>query len=271
MRAWSLSIALLLGCQPAPEERRPSFIDGPRLLAVRAQPAEARPGATITLEALRVDAIEPPTFAFCVKGRSAAEYNAVDDACLGDGPFIIPIAATATLPLDGCALFGSEPRPPPPGQPPLRPADPDETGGYFQPVRVAGRTIEGFGAVRLSCELPAVPAGIAQAYRERFRPNRNPTGLTLELTEGRLTARWDPESREPFVRFDVASGQLEERSERLRISWFSTGSPLPTDVTEVPEGNEASLEFPLEGRLTRVWAVLRDDRGGITWAFIETG
>ena len=270
MKSSLLIIPLLLGCQPAPGERRPSFIDGPRLLAFRSEPAEARPGATLTLDTLRVDALGPPRFAFCVKGRSAAEYNAVDDACLGEGPFIIPIAATATLPMEGCALFGSEPRPPLPGEPPIRPADPDETGGYYQPVRVAGSLIEGFGAVRLSCQLPAVPAAIAQAYRERYRPNGNPTGLTLERTEGQLIARWDPASRERFVRFDVATGQLEERDERLRISWFSTGSPLPTDVTEPLQGSEASIEFPLQGQLTRVWAVLRDDRGGATWAALES-
>ncbi len=270
MRAWLLLGGVLVGCQAPPEERRPSFVDGPRLLAVRSEPAEARPGATITLDTLRVDALEPPTFAFCVKGRSAAEYNAVDDACLGEGPFVVPIAATAKLPLEGCALFGSEPRPPLPGEPPVRPADPDETGGYFQPVRVAGRTIEGFGAVRLSCELPAVPAAIAQDYRARFRPNRNPTGLTLEVTEGRLLARWDPESRERFVRFDLATGRLEERDERLRIAWFSTGSALSADVTESLEGSETSIDFPPQGQLTRVWAVLRDERGGVTWAFAES-
>ena len=286
-----LLLAGSVGCQPA-FQRTPSLIDAPRILAVRATPAEARPGAGVVVEALLVDPSGPvtataPGWAFCVKPRPAADYNTISAKCLEEvaphlRPFSSgadPLRAMATLPLEGCALFGSEPLPPAQDEPPVRPADPDPTGGYYQPVRVswAGGGPVAFGQVRLQCALPQASANVAQAFRDRYVANHNPILLALELADGattvapraavRLVGRWDAAEAEAYVAYDLRTSALQDRVEGLRISWFATGGQLDADTGLSADGVSAEVGWiaPAEPGLHHLWAVLRDDRGGMSW------
>ena len=283
--------AVACACQPR-FDRAPSRVDGPRVLAVRAEPPEAAPGASVTLAPLLVDAAGPldaatVDWAFCLANRPAADDNTVSARCLPpDSPDLRPIApgpappaATAVLPAEGCQVFGSEPPPPPPGEPPLRPVDPDPSGGYYQPVRlaVAGGEAVAFAQVRLRCALPAAPAPVAQEFRARYVPNRNPHLAELGLAGGATTvapggrevlqAAWAPEAAEPFVAFDLASSALVDRVEALRVSWFSTAGTFDADRS-APQGEaraQVGWRAPDAPGPVHLWAVLRDDRGGMGW------
>src|SRR5262245_46765370 len=81
-----LLVALAGGCRP--DVGSPlSLVAGPRLLAVRGTPAEAKPGAAVSYDALAVDtsgAIMDPQlgWSLCHVPKPPAEANAVSAACL---------------------------------------------------------------------------------------------------------------------------------------------------------------------------------------------
>ncbi|HET6150007.1 MAG TPA: hypothetical protein VFH68_20875 [Polyangia bacterium] len=184
--------ALVPACKPdlgAPI----SLIEGPRILAVRGNPPEAKEGVSVTYDLLAVDTTgtiaEPPaSWAVCKLPRPPAETNSVSVACLGiadeAGPsptFSAPI--TAADPNDqtttgACSIFG-------PLRPPLdplaRPRDPDVTGGFYQPVRATlpgpdGSPIRAFDLQRIQCRLGSAPIDIAGQFNNRYDPSTNPNG-----------------------------------------------------------------------------------------------
>jgi hypothetical protein len=296
VRQLLLLAAALLGCQPA-FDRRPSVIDGPRILAVQSVPAEAKVGTAVQLSTLAVDptgVVAGPAvdWAFCVSPRPVAEYDTVSAKCFASDSMYLQavppsgdaFSAPATLPASGCALFGSEPLPPGPGDPPVRPADPDGTGGYYQPVRVdwAGVGPVALGEVRLSCALPQAPLSVTQQFRDQYTLNLNPSVPDLSLEGGaseavagtamQVTARWTAQDAEPYVAYDVATSTLEDRTELLRVSWFATAGELATDVTEVAGGDTSATQTwtaPMSAGPAHLWVVLRDDRGGSSWQHLS--
>lgn len=113
----------------------------------------------------------------------------------------------ASLPRDACETFGPTPKTPKPGEPNLRPVHPDTTGGFYQPVRVAGRDAP-------TCALGGATQEQSAAYNRRRRPNENPQLDTLVLvhpdgSEQPLSAA----DSEPVL--TVAAGERV----RLRASW----------------------------------------------------
>jgi hypothetical protein len=282
----ALALVWIFGCEPT-FDRPPTLIEAPAVLAVRSDPAEAAPGATVTLRASLAGQTGPiddaaADWAFCTRARDVAENTPVAQDCLEEtAAWIVPIAAgatgavTATLPPDGCANFGSEPPPPPAGQDPIRPADPDATGGYYQPVRVTVRGPEplvAFGRVRISCALPSAPADIVREFRERYVANRNPGLVDLRAVEERgrevrLRAEWGVADAETFVVHDRREAELDEAVESLRVSWFSTSGAFATDRTSADGSSPASenVLFLQGPGSVHVWAVVRDPRGGMDW------
>src|SRR5437016_14286088 len=95
------------------------------------------------------------------------------------------LAESATIPLvpyNAYNQFGPD-LPNIPGQPPGRPADPDSTGGYYQPVRLAVNRGDHFdftvGETRLVCNLPGATAEVLLDYQKRYRANQNPEIATV--------------------------------------------------------------------------------------------
>jgi hypothetical protein len=279
---------LLLGlaaCAPR-FDRAPATIDGPRFLAVVSEPPEAVPGARVRLSAVLVDENGPraaaPAWAFCAAPNPAAEPNTVSQACLlgdagalrGIAAGVDPLTADAALPSDGCKLFGPEPLPPPAGQPPLRAADPDDTGGYYQPVRVAEAADPvAFGQVRLTCALPSAPASAVQEFRARYRANQNPGLPELALPGGAtqvaageqvsLLATMSDADAEPYVAWDAAEGAIVDRVEALRLDWFTTQGALEFSTAAAAGGSAQNVwTAPDAAGTAHLWVVLRDDRGG---------
>jgi hypothetical protein len=265
------------GCDAALDQRL-AIIDRPRVLAVIAEPAEARPGDPVSYTAVVAtpDGPDPapPRWAFCVAPRPPTEDNAVSNACLDPAHLVAlgtQAAVTAPLPADGCLDFGPET---PPGN--FRPRDADPTGGYYQPVRadVAGHVA--FGLSRITCKLALAPGPVAHDYDLRYAANANPTlDPSGPLTQPRvppdtdvtLTASWPAGAAETYLYYDPRSQTLVTRREAMRLSWFATGGRLAVDATAVGEADPATdvsttWHTPAAGPAT-LWLVLRDSRGGI--------
>jgi hypothetical protein len=284
-----LAAFLLAACRP--DFGLPvSVVTAPRVLAVIAEPPEVRPGEAVHLRTVAggpEGQLDPRAdYAFCTSPRPLVESNVVNPDCLGTASTPIATAAEsaeATLAADACLEFGPDTPAQTPGQPPLRPRDPDVTGGFYAPVKVSvpGAT-EAIALVRLRCNLTHASAQAAVAFAARYLPNTNPSlsSLTLELDDGtpvdlaavpassELTLRvtWPDGTAEPFVVHDPQSDALLDHRESLRVSWFTTAGEIPVVTTgrgeEDPATNSTTRwQTPPSGAGT-LWAVLRDSRGG---------
>jgi hypothetical protein len=178
-------------CKPEFDDRN-SEVLGLRVLAVSSTPAEAKPGTTIEYRALVVDETGersdmPIDWAFCTLPKPTSELNDVAFKCFSPTGTSIeeigtsPVSAEGMLPSDvstnGCNQFGPD-IPKIEGQPASRPADPDETGGYYQPLRLlinlGDRYQFTLAQTRLACNLPGATGEVFAAFRKRYRLNENP-------------------------------------------------------------------------------------------------
>jgi len=338
----------LVACKPDLEGGA-SVIDAPRVLAIKSEPAEAAPKgtlpATITWSALYVgpDGDEDPAkldWGLCIQRKPLATAGEISPACLvplADDPLLeslVPLGEGASvmglLPDDGCRQFGPNPPLPKAGEPAPRPTDPDATGGFYQPLRVAADEPGGYeysvGLTRISCGIARVSADQVIDYQNRYRANTNPTLLGVVVGPGRddapltddpettasvkpgshvtLRASWPscpttpecgngdceanedktscPEDckdnphgcagSEPYIAFDLGLRELVERREGMRVSWYATGGAFDHDRSGRAESGAAvpysdnTWVAPSRAADVRLWAVLRDERGGVDYA-----
>jgi hypothetical protein len=278
-----LLLCILAACADAPDQRL-AIVTEPRVLAIVAEPAEARPGAQVTYRALvgtptgTLDAA--PRWSYCTAPKPPTEDNAVATGCV-TGESLQPLGAaasvTAALPADACIRFGPEV---PPGN--FRPRDPDSSGGFYQPLRAdvdapapgSAAPLLAFGLSRITCKLPNATADLAREYDQRYVANRNPIldAPALPATVPahsplELAASWPADSAEPYLYFDQLAQSLVPRRESLRVSWFATAGALDVDATAVAEDDPATRvtttwHTPASG-LATLWLVLRDSRGGV--------
>jgi hypothetical protein len=290
-----LLVLLLTGCKPdfgAPL----SLIAAPRLVAVRAEPAEAAPGAMVTMSALAAspDGSVTPAIAWslCTTPKPIAENGAVAASCLADGGTTALDDTAAPLPVvlpaAGCRLFGPELPPQSAGQPALQPRAPDVTGGYFQPLRADfdGATI---GLVRLRCALPGASLAVASEFAAQYTNNQNPmlassppvtatvdgAAVALDaLPAGRaivFTTGWTAESPEHFPVFDADAQTLITHREAMTISWYATSGRFATERSGRSEDDPAltttdAWTAPDAIGPAHLWIVLYDSRGGVDFA-----
>jgi hypothetical protein len=231
MRAVGLLLGSVLafGCKPN-IEGRPSLVDRSRVLAVQSVPAEQAPGdeAGVDYRALyaQVDDDGDPSkveWAFCairkeiaVIGPAALECLAPSGkalAQLGDGADV-----HAVIDKDDCSVFGPSPPTPKEGEPASRPADPDTTGGYYQPVRLLVPTHEDpdyvVGVTRLACGLSGATQDQSIEYADRYRPNENPALAEIEVTHSNGKKESFPVSN------DVPNVTVASRERiTLRVTW----------------------------------------------------
>jgi hypothetical protein len=267
-----------------------SLIDSTRVLAVRADPAEAKPGAAVTFTALVAAPTgtipsAPITWDFCTAPKPLTDDNIVSDACL-DAPSLVPAGSgestVATTPSNGCSLFGPDT---PPGG--FRPVSPDGTGGYYQPLRaeLAG-TDATFELARILCDLADAPSAAVIQFNESYHANLNPTLAPLTATIGGatasldsvpagsrviLTVSWPPASAETYAYFDPSSQAVVLRRESMQVAWYATAGSLDTESTGRAEGDLATQttdgwSAPRSAGTAHLWVVLRDSRGGVAFA-----
>ncbi|HEY3254561.1 MAG TPA: hypothetical protein VGJ91_11455, partial [Polyangiaceae bacterium] len=131
-----LGALALIACRPELDDDY-WRVDAPRVLAVKSEPAEAKPGARLTFTAFLSapdTANLVPVWNFCTAPKPVPENNAVSSACLHAAALVSAgtgLSIEAETPRGGCSLFG--PNSPPGG---FRPRDPDISGGYYQPLRL---------------------------------------------------------------------------------------------------------------------------------------
>ena len=310
-------------------------VSAPRVLAVRAEPAEVAPGDRVSLRVLLAAGAAGPTATprvwRCAARRALSESASVSQRCTGDRD-----AASlefvgegeevdTTVPSDACEVFGPNPPEPEPGEPAGRPVDPDPTGGYFVPFRVS---LEGagdsFAEVRVRCPLGGAPPTEVVAFNRADRGNENTAITAVEASvngaprsiEGgalrvrpgervRLEVRWPPcplddqcgdgvcgpgddvrscaadcatlarcAGAERFAYFDRASRAVTARRESMRVSFYQTAGALRDERVGRSSSDPTPFVFnewtapELHGE-QRLWFVLRDDRGGVSWANIR--
>lgn len=258
----------------ASEPGAPAFlVDRPRILAIRAEPPEVRPGelASYTVLAAGPEGELDATTAQwspCTIPLPLTESGSVATACLSpivptaEGP--APRLATSS---DACSRFG------PIASPEVQRArEPDATGGYYQPMRLALLGELGFAFERLLCPLPRASLRVAREYAQRYPPNTNPSValyVPQELRAGdevELTAAWPAESEEPFVILDPGTLEIIAARETMTVSWFTTAGTLERARTGTGSNR---WRPPDTAGPVDLWAVLRDNRGGVSWAHVR--
>jgi hypothetical protein len=298
LRRTLLLTLALAACKPT-VGRAPSLITEPEILAVRSQPAEAKPGDPVTYDLLVVTpegAVPDPMAAWdiCSQPKPPAESNSVAAGCVTAPAGEVQGATfTAPVPSDACMLFG----PMVPKQD-YRPRDPDSTGGYYLPVRavlsdLGDRMLTAFAMERITCTLTNASPAVIQDYSTRYHANNNPKlaglviltmeGAAVDLGSGSVTvssgglvtfrAAFTPDSPETYVVFDPEAQALVDRRESMRLAWFASAGEFDHDrtgraETEAETTSDNTWTAPVVTAPTPVylWLVLRDSRGGVDFA-----
>jgi hypothetical protein len=243
-----LAVVSVAACKPEFDNRN-SQVTGLRILAVEADPPEAPPvddlgmDVEIKYKALVVDATGPRPdaavdWAYCTLPKPTSELNDTTIFCFYPSadwikPFGTPgTEETGTLPGNGCNQFGPD-VPSIPGQPPSRPADPDATGGYYQPMRLLLNTGAQYSydlaQTRLRCNLPGATSDVVKAYGDRggttgrYKLNTNPIIDRVVAFTGAQPGGMDVyEGGEPLV---VGAGEA--------ITLVALWAACPTPATKV--------------------------------------
>jgi hypothetical protein len=270
-----------------------SLVTTPRILAVRADPAEAAPGKAVTFTAFVAGPDGTVTdaalaWSFCTAPKPLTEDNVVSNVCLGSSSLVAAgqgPATTAKTPTNGCAIFG-----PDVSSSGLRPRDPDSTGGYYQPLRVdlAGSD-SAFELARIHCDLANADAAAASAFAAAYTLNQNPqlqpliatmngssAPLTAIPTGARvsLEASWPAASAETFAYFDPVSEAVTTQREAMQVAWYASGGTLDTESTgrasdDMATTTDVGWDAPGAAGTVHLWIVLRDSRGGVDFADVD--
>jgi hypothetical protein len=307
----TLTLTLTLAsaaCRPSLDDDL-SHVDGPRILAVEMVPAEARPGETVRMRALYTDgtssmADAPLAWSFCVARRAPAEPTSLSAACLegAEGALVslgVAPVVQGSVPADACRQFGPDRPLGKPGEPAGRAADPDPTGGYYQPgiVRAQGAS-DAIFELRLRCGLAGATQEAVAEFERSYRVNTNPSvsevvvtrsdraegvedgaeivvapGETIGVRAGWPACTGDAPcgGSERYPAFDVGARALVPRRESMTVSWLATRGRFAdarSGRDEQDEGRDVATTWtaPPVGTGAAapavVWIVVRDARGG---------
>jgi len=285
MRRLAITLCTLLalaGCSTE-IDRSISFVDGPRILAVRAEPAESLPDGTVIYSALAVTSTGPKIdapidWSFCTSPALPGEDGSVSSECVVAAAASVAIGNDVALgtPADACRRFGPLGMPTKSGKAPTQPPAPDASGGYSQPVRLVWNATLTFAFERLTCAPVGISLDLAQAYRNARAPNLNPQllpasdlGVATAGSAVSVSAAWTPESRDSYLTVDVQQGVLMTNTEKLWLAWFVTGGTLAHDfaVAEVGETSTTNeWRLPDQSGTYYLWTVLHDSRGGVDFS-----
>jgi hypothetical protein len=290
MNRYVMGIGVTLGaCRPAFNEDA-ALVATARVLAVKSEPAEAKPQTTVSFAALiavppSFTEVTSPSWSFCTAPKPPTEDNVVSSACLGAAS-LLPLGEgstiTALTPSDACTLFG-----PNAAASGLRPRDPDATGGYFQPLRVDLKGADPvFHLERVSCGLADASADIATEFGHEYVPNENPhlapvsatsAGQSIEFdhisagAQLELVARWSAADAQSYAYFDRTAQTVTTRRESMRVAWYVSAGKLDTESTGRAEDDPGLTSSnvwtaPDAPGSAKLWVVLRDSRGGVDFA-----
>lgn len=216
-------LAFLFACT-VPLSDPTGLVADARVLAVRADPPEAEPGAEVQFTALYADktgslADAPLDWSFCTATRPVAELGPIAQPCLDAyseelAPIGQGISVAAALPDDGCSQFGPNPPQAEEGATGGKPADPDVTGGYYQPALVFVDDVPStLVAARIRCGIANVTQEDYVAWNTKYHDNANPEigELALDSGSGFTTLPSDGSDSPPSV---AAGAEVD-----LRVAW----------------------------------------------------
>ncbi len=284
-----LAALALIDCKPDLSQND-WLITSTRVLAVKSEPAEAKPGTPLTFTALIANSTEgcdASTIAwqFCTAPKPPTENNVVSAECLDTSSLVDAgsgISIVAATPSNACSLFG--PSTPPGG---FRPRDPDETGGYYQPLRIdVLGAVPAFHLERILCDLADASFDMASEFGKNYVPNSNPhltpvianvEGQSLSLDRVPTGARvdlevsWPVADAEWYAYYDRTSQTITTKRESMRVAWYVSAGRLDAESTERDESDPLAVTSnlwtaPSTPGITKLWVVLRDSRGGIDYA-----
>lgn len=252
------------GCEPDDELPR-TFIDGPRVLAIKAEPPSVPPGGSTVVTALVVGTDSETASVSWARCRLPPRPGeAINPDCVD------PAQAAALEPIgDGTTITTTMPA----DVTPSALGQPDASGGVYLTlvarVTVAGETL--VATYRLRLQAPG-----------DVNVNGNPvlTGLLLVDAAG-ITTPIDaaaPPTVQAGERLTlqvaVADASVENYppplggaavAEVLRTSWFSSAGTFTEERSEGPTATtvlELDTLLPPAGAAIDLFAVIRDDRGG---------
>jgi hypothetical protein len=305
---------LLSGCTPDLTDTT-STVSSPRLLATQGTPAEVPTGASFALQALYVGPDGPADagaigWAECLLQKPLGDPGSVNPACAAAGRAgLVPIghgpAVRGPVPSNACELFGPASPPPAAGQPAARPTDPDSTGGYYLPVRVApAPSADSVAFERLLCQPSGVTESVFTAYQNGYVPNENPIVGSLSMVrEGGAPTTIAPDSpgsapatvatggvvtfsvewptcpttpvacggAETFLLIDPTTSDITTARESMVVSWYASAGTFDLDRVG-REGTDMATNVvntwtapTARGGAVHIWVVLRDARGGVGW------
>jgi hypothetical protein len=285
-------LLVLAGCvingdkYPRPRDLAPNWlVDRTRILAIRAEPPEAEPGAAISFEALIVDAegVEPELAVVwlacpvddegngfgCATDLGSLDLEDPDPEALAElgliglEPFLTPAYTVPDDLLDGLD-------------------DRERLEGVYVLIQLLALPLE-------SVEDPVAEVDFAEvesAYKrlvvsEATTPNHNPqiASFTVDAVPVPAGAPVYVEPEQTYAlgitlpdgaietyQYLLSDGSPEERLEEPYASWYATGGEVLEEVTLWPY-IEADWTAPPERGAEGTWyAVLRDRRGGMAWA-----
>lgn len=244
-----------------------SYVNGLRVMAVKAEPPEVAPGQPTALTALAVDttgAAVAVSWVACTEPALTGQ-GAINPGCFGAGmkPFLVPIGG-------GLSIAATVPN--------VTPSDfgpPEASGGLYLPVVLHATSASG-----------AVDAAYRLRLAQGAPPNQNPqlsavlevfaTSAPVPLDEATplevhagdeitLEAHFAPGSAETYA---GAPGQPTALTEVLSVAWFASGGSLSEPVTSLAKPTtvwRADQDLPAIGATIDLWIVGRDERGGTDW------
>ena len=285
------ALALLGGCvigsdkYPRPGDLAPVWlVDRARVLGIRAEPAELRPGETATFEAL----LATP--------ESTEPYSVVWLACPVEGGGIgfgcpldfgdLDLESATPEQLAEIGFIGFEPL-----LAPRYTAPPELLDGLSEAERREGAYV--------LVQVTAIPpdaqldedldfTAIEAAYKrlvvsEATTPNSNPspgdftvdgvvvppgTVVHLDADQPYEVGLTIPDDSIEDYEYLPEGGTVETRTEKPYVAWFTTDGELLEEVTLHPD-TQADFVSPERGSSGTWYAVVRDRRGGQAWRVQE--
>lgn len=267
---------------PRPRDLSPAWlVDRTRLLAIRAEPPEIRPGESATFEALlpspdgdlariwfACPLIDDAGFG-CFLDLGSVDPESMDPdelmelGFIGFEPGLSPSYTAPTDLLDGIT------------------EEAERREGVQVLIQVAGLPPELLEGTEQEVDFNEVEMGYKRlVVSEATTPNRNPViasflvdriavpaGAVVHVQpdqEYDLGVVIDEASRETYEYLN-REGVVEERQEEPYATWYATGGRVMEPYTLYPY-TESSWIAPDEAGATGTWyAVVRDRRGGMTW------
>lgn len=266
---------------PRPRDLDPSWlVDRTRILAIRAEPPEIRPGESATFEALlpQPELDEPwPRIWFACELEESSGAGCFLDLGTAD------LSGTGGDIPEG--LIGFEP-----GLPPAYTApdtlldgidDPqDRSEGVQVLAQVSALPLDVLEGNVADVDFNEVEVGFKRLIvSEATTPNRNPLiaefvvdrlpvppGAAVRVEAGQIyeIGAVLEEALIEEYEFLNSDGQIELREEEPYATWYATGGEVLEPITLYPY-NEASWLAPDSGEEGTWYVVIRDRRGGMTW------